>query len=358
MLELKIHSHREKQPKEKQFEYYIKVPLELVEEAKLSIANRETLNRSSGLVRHILDRQGRLISADGVRIENGRVITDRKELRKYHWSYEQHLANLGFINEKGMPRHTAIVTGNRDLGNNFWHIAWERNKQEQLFHLQGEKVTERTYNCFVVWEQSILGIESFKFDRQGRVYRAKNNIEVSDAVVWLISGKPLVTKGKPLELSRRDIIEQFYDIRHVIHFDYPLGNTYSSGLRSIEKLNKTGLNDKEILAYIYANYPDEFAERALDVFNSPETRAARYYFNALGLTNQELVICQKHCSLEELAYFMIEKLGVEEAILLDEGGSVATWCSYFGPKGGFENLSSYFRPSALSVIGFKLRNAK
>ncbi|MBW2988119.1 hypothetical protein DRJ48_02230 [Candidatus Woesearchaeota archaeon] len=354
MLELKIHSHREKQPNDKEFEYWVKIPLELINGAVLSIANRGELNHSSGLVRHLMDENGNMVAFSGVRIESDRVITDKEELRKYHWSYDTHLKHMGLIDETGKPTKTAIVIGNRDLGNNFWHIAWERGEQEPLFYLLKEPITKRIYHCFVVWEHGVLGIEEFRFDSEHRVYRARTGIEVSDTVDWLVSGKPLVIEGQPLNLGDPRVVEQFYDIRHVIHFNYKTQLTYIQGLSKIPELNRPGLTDMRILEYIYANYPEEFGERAIEVLNSPETKPARYYFNAVGLSDRELIICQKFASLEELANFMIEKLGVKRAIVLDEGGSVATWASYHGPDGGFENVSSYFRPSALSLIGFEL----
>jgi len=76
----------------------------------------------------------------------------------------------------------------------------------------------------------------------------------------------------------------------------------------------------------------------------------------VGIKEDSLVICHRQGTLEQVGEYLIKKHRVQEAVILDEGGSIACWASWHGPRGGFISISSYFRPWATSCIAFILRN--
>jgi hypothetical protein len=113
---------------------------------------------------------------------------------------------------------------------------------------------------------------------------------------------------------------------------------------------KSDIKEAEILNFLYDGYPKGFAQKALDALK--DIPRSEYYFNVIGTTEDYLIICQRQGTLEDVGQYLISEHGVVEAIILDEGGSVACWGSWYGPKGGFINISHYFRPFATSCIAF------
>ena len=367
---------RIQRPFQQQANFYIKLPFSHITEAKISIANRTLINRCSG-------RRRDLGIVNGLRIIDNKIVTRPEEMYVFHWEYERHFRELGIVNDADVlneeykhNKHNertkfAIVNGNRDLGNNDWHIAWQSDppkdkyirgkngkisepvKQDRLIISNDEPYIQRTYNCLIVPQEGCLYIGDVRFNQNQDVIDAKSGENISDQINWLTYGKPMIRDGKVVDITIPSIIEQFGgDINHILKLGDEEVTIPADNVRNLAPFSdrKSDVEGVEILDFLYDGYPKGFAQKALDALK--DVPRAEYYFNVIGTTEDSLIICQRQGTLEDVGQYLISEHGVAEAIILDEGGSVACWGSWYGPEGGFLNVSHYFRPSATSCIAF------
>ena len=359
---------RIQEPFQRQANFYMKMPFSHLEEAKISISNRTLINECSG-------RRRNLGKVGGLRIIDDKIITKSEEIYVFHWEYEPHFKELGVVDDSGMPIKLAVVNGNRDLGNNDWHIAWQHNppedkyvlgkngkitgpiKQDRLVRLKDEPYTQRSYNCLIVPRKGAPYINDVKFDQNQDVIDPKTGENISEQLNWLTYGKPMVRDGKVVDITKPEIIEQFGgDIRHILKLSDKEATIFEGKIKNLAPFSdrKSSIREIEILNFLYDNYPQGFAQKALDALK--DVPRAEYYFNVVGTTEDFLIICHRQGTLEDVGQYLIYKHGIKEAIILDEGGSVACWGSWYGPRGGFINLSYYFRPFSTSCIAFILKD--
>lgn len=124
--------------------FYMEIPFSHIADYRISIANLTLINKCSGRMRHLGE-------VKGVRVIDEKIITKPEEMYVFHWEYERHFKELGIINDAGILTKLAIVNGNRDLGNNDWHIAWQHNPPENQYVIgENGKISGplKTYSCF------------------------------------------------------------------------------------------------------------------------------------------------------------------------------------------------------------------
>jgi hypothetical protein len=233
-------------------------------------------------------------------------------------------------------------------------VAWHSEKSPRLFHLKGENVQGRTFTMLTSWENGDLSIEpiTFKPSREGYApCLPPGHPRKEEDILWCTFGQQVLRKGKIVPIE--EIVDQFYDIRHVFWFPiHPIGERRCSPA-------------EEELARIYENYPSAFREKALGELRAGRPRS-RYLHNAVGIAPDKVIILQRHGTVEEIGHWLREK-GAEDGLILDNGGSVFTWAWWayrdvirVGDKrlvrtGNVVFSAPDWRPETVSLIAFVLR---
>jgi len=319
-------------------EFYMKIGFESLDECLLSIAHRRLSNRGSGLIRHKGNPNGtREIS--GVRLEGVYDYKENKrDARLYHDTYLEHIERLGL--DKLEKEKDFVIISNGNLGNNFWHVAWEHDKDKRLYCLADEPFSEkrafieRKYSCFIVPKNGEPCIGNVRFNENGDLLdeEGKNLEEIK----WLNYGQQIIRDNNVVSIE--EIIDQFYDIMHV--FD-------------LKDWGETKERDIEIMKGIYRSYPKKFREKMLRELGNGRKRS-RYYHSTLGVDDKGIVLYHYYDKIEEIAKRLVDK-GVKDSIILDQGGSVGVYASWLYDGGGYLSNSSYFRPNRISTIAFVLK---
>lgn len=212
------------------------------------------------------------------------------------------------LDRQGRPTRRLILIGNRNLGNNHWFVAWHEGKKPHCFRLKAEPVKARVYTCLVCYKTRDLAIEPLRFRPRGddfMPYRAKDDADVSDKISWCTYGQQVLHGGAVADIE--EILEQFYDFRHVLYF--PVMRGYKQGKQQVQR--------------IYEGYPHQFKDRLRQAWQEGHPRS-RYLHNAVGIGRDRIVIVQRHGTVEEIAEWLREE-GAEDGLILDNGGSVFTW---------------------------------
>ena len=362
-----------------QFWFLCKIPFDDIEGLQISIANRELVSGGSGLFRHFFDANGKLVDPNGVRVLGDRVLTRSQDKRVLHWPYERHLQELGFQDERGYLRIPGILSSWRDLGQNPWHLFWEPAEDTHTWRLKGEfgsgaeyveQVARSPRNLTALREDEIFGVTRGKNLKTGRVYSALTfshstgtpgiaDLRVdeqgdiwdadlqqclSEELQFAASGKALLMDGRFVAHER---VEQYYDLAHV----FPVSDRDPEFIEGVSDRPRKG----ELLERLYRGYPNGFGQRCQEAL-SQGLGTARYYFNIVGV-GDDRTLCFLHVdSTLEGAAHEASRCGMRSAIIVDEGGSVSLFSTFRGPKGSYENISSYFRPTAIAVLGVRLKH--
>ena len=156
-----------------------------------------------------------------------------------------------------------------------------------------------------------------------------------------------------LPRAGEEIIEQFYDIRHVLA---TYDRTIQQEDRRTKEFHDVGW-EKE--SKIYDGYPDRFRENALQALREYGIPRNRFFHNCLGLSEDNIFILQREGTIEEVAHWLREA-GAKDGIILDNGGSVFCWAWWLNaegkhPQGGFLFTSPDFRPPSSAVVALVLK---
>jgi hypothetical protein len=163
----------------------------------------------------------------------------------------------------------------------------------------------------------------------------EGNRDVTKEVAWCVYGNCVLRGGEVVSIE--DIIDQFYDIRHVLAFD------------------RERPSGQQIEAEIYEGYPERFRENALRALREKGVPRNRFLHNCLGLSEDSVFILQREGTVEEVAHYLREA-GTKDGIILDNGGSVACWAWWVNASGGgFLFAAPDYRPPASAVIAFVLK---
>lgn len=336
------------------------IPSEELDECLLSFPYwKELADSSYGYIRHPMTGIPEGIGLPASHDPKEGWKEGAKALRKYKLLPEEHLERLGLLDKHGQPKKRLILIGNRNLGNNPGFVAWHREKQPNFFHLKDDPVRDIPYSCLVWYKEGpdkkgALRIEPIKFKCQGNSYlphRASDNEPLIEEIVWCTFGQQVLRHGKLVSIE--EIIDQFYDIRHVLWFPIHLvaGQPCSPA--------------KDELEGIYKGYPSSFKDNALRELRAGRPRS-RFIHNAVGIASDKIIILQRHGTVEEIGWWLREA-GAEDGLILDNGGSVFTWAWWAvrdeitidGKKvvrtGNVIFSAPDWRPPTISLIAFVLK---
>ena len=290
-----------------------------IDAARLHVANRQRLMSLPGIPRH---REGTPHETTAV-AECKLVIED-------------HLHHLGILNGAGNPKCRAVAISDRNLGTNHGNIAWQRTATPPIFRVAVDPCNYATLSCLAVWCNGTLSIEDLRFDFAAqRVHSAVDGRDLSDEIEWATFGQRVLRAGTltPIE----EIIEQFYDLRHVLAFDH-------------HKEKGVRVRDNG-----YHNYPASFRENALIAWRETGVPRARYFHNAIGFSRDAVFVVQREGTVEEVGA-ALRAAGADDGIILDNGGSVACWAWWLNQyRGGIVSPTIDYRPHGTSVIAFVLK---
>ena len=175
-----------------------------------------------------------------------------------------------------------------------------------------------------------LAVRSLRFEKD-RVL--EGSTDITEQITWCVYANWVLRDGRVINIEK--IIDQFYDIRHVLAFD-----------RGTEL-------GRQIEREIYQGYPERFRENALRALTQKGVPRNRYLHNCLGLSDDHIFILQREGTIEEVAHYLREA-GAKDGIILDNGASVFCWVWWLHPKGGFLINAPDYRPPASAVIAFVL----
>ena len=290
-----------------------------IETVTLSVANRAQLMTLAGMPRH---REAGPEEVQG--------IADAKV------PIEEHLRRLGVVDETGKARQRAIAISNRNLGTNHGHVAWQRDERPQIVRIAEDPFVGRPRSCLTVRPGGRLSIETLTFDaREQRIHAVDGGSDVSEEIEWATYGQQVVRNGSLARVD--DIIDEFYDLRHVLAFDH----RHEQGER--------------IRQEIYGGYPGQFRARALRAWREQGVPRARYLHNALGLSAREVIVLQREGTIEEIGA-ALRDAGADDGLILDNGGSVVCWVWWANNyAGGVVSPTVDYRPPGTSAIAFVLK---
>ena len=290
-----------------------------IETIRLSVANRDRLMTLPGMPRH------RPASA-----EEAQGIADAKV------PIEEHLRRLGVVDESGQARQRAIAISNRNLGTNHGHVAWQRDEQPPIVQIRDDPFAGRPRSCLTARAGGRLSIETLTFDvREQRIHAVDVDRDLSDEIEWASYGQQVLRNGSVVRID--DILDEFYDLRHVLAFDH----RHEQGER--------------IRREIYEGYPGGFRERALRAWREHGTPRARYFHNVLGLSAREAIVLQREGTIEEIGA-ALRDAGADDGLILDNGGSVVCWAWWANNyAGGIVSPTVDYRPPGTSAIAFVLK---
>jgi len=291
-----------------------------IEDVLFHIGSREQLMQLPGLLRHV-PKQDR---------------GERRQVSECKIPVEEHLKRLSvgeqvLLGGDGRLTRPVVVVGSRNVGNNHGFVAWQKDENPKLFHVRGDPLNYPSYSCLVRHQDGRLAIRSLCFEKE-RVL--EGHTDITEEVTWCVYANWVLRDGKVINVE--EIIDQFYDIRHVLAFDreHPLG--------------------RQIEAEIYEGYPEGFRENVLRVWREKGIPRNRFLHNCLGLSEDSVIILQREGTIEEVAHWLREA-GAKDGLILDNGASVFCWAWWLYPKGGFLFTAPDYRPPASAVIAFVLK---
>jgi hypothetical protein len=292
-----------------------------IEEALLNVAGRARLMASPGMPRH----------RDATRAES-------EDVAECKVTIDEHLRQLGILDSAGRLQRRAVAISNRNLGTNHGHIAWQRSATPPIFRTVEDPCNYSSHSCFVAKRDGGVGIMDLRFDLAGqRIFSVSGERDLSDEIEWATFGQRVLRAGQVTCIEA--IVDQFYDLRHVLAFD-PNPN-----------------EGEAIRDCIYEGYPENFREnarRALRVLGAPR---ARYFHNAIGCSDDAVFIVQREGTVEEIGAALREA-GADDGIILDNGGSVACWAWWLNQyRGGLVSPTVDYRPPGTSAIAFILKGS-
>lgn len=264
--------------------------------------------------------------------------------------YRVNQPNDQLVDEHGLPARRLILVGNRNLGNNLWFVAWHKDQNPRCLHLRTEPVLERTYSCLVWYKDRDLAIEPLEFKR-GHTdllpYRASDGACMAEQISWCTYGQQVLRDGELVSIE--EIIDEFYDIRHVLY--YSVMGRYDHGQAELRE--------------IYQGYPETYKMKVVAAWREGRPRS-RYLHNAVGAGPDQIIVLQRHGTVEEIGQWLRQE-GAEDGIILDNGGSVfpRAWWPFrdtleaagkrIARAGNVIFSAPGWRPLTISLVAFVLR---
>ena len=289
-----------------------------IESVRLSVANRTRLMALAGIPRH-----------------RGATETEARGMDAVKVPIEDHLRRLDVIGSSGKVLQRAIAISNRNLGTNHGHIAWQRLEAPPIVRIGEDPCAWPSRSCFTVRRDGRLSIEDLTFDVEEQCIHDAAGADVGTEIEWATYGQQVVRRGLVARVD--DIIDQFYDLRHVLAFDHH---------------REQG---ERIRQGIYDGYPERFRQQALRAWREMAVPRARYVHNAIGLSPSEVIVVQREGTIEEIGR-ALRDAGADDGLILDNGGSVVCWVWWANNyTGGVVSPTVDYRPPGTSAIAFVLK---
>lgn len=294
----------------------VTIPRSEIDDVLFHIANRSALMKLPGLLRH-----------------RSQDSEQRKQVDECKVPVEQHLKDLGVMDDTHRAVKRVIAIGSRNIGNNHGYVAWQADETPRLFHVLGEPFHYSSYSCIVRYRDGRLGVRDLRFDPK-RDRPLDGEADVAGEFAWCVFANRVLRNGQPVNID--EIIDQFYDIHHVLALDrdHPIG-------RRVEE-------------DVFRGYPDRFRENALRALLDEGVPRNRFLHNCVGLSEEAVVILQREGTIEEMANWLRDA-GARDGFILDNGGSAACWAWWPYPNGGFLFSAPDYRPNASAVLAFLLK---
>lgn len=291
-----------------------------IEDARLSVANRDRLLELPGIPRH------REATPDEAAAIAGATIP-----------LEQHLIQMGIIAPPAAaPLRRAVAISNRNLGTNHGHLAWQRAASPRCFRIREDPCDYAAYSCLICRRDGTLTIDDLRFEgEQGRVFGARSGNELGDEIEWATFGQQVLRDGRVATFD--EIGHHFYDVRHVLAF---------------EPYRSEGENVRQAA---YRGYPSAFRDNVKRLWREHGVPRARYFHNALGLSGDAVIVIQREGTIEEIGA-ALRDAGADDGLILDNGGSVVCWVWWANLyQGGIVSPTVDYRPGGTSAIAFVLK---
>jgi hypothetical protein len=290
-----------------------------IDTALLSVANRQQLMALPGMPRH-----------------RAATAAEEEGIARSKVPIEAHLRRLGMLDESWKEQRRAIAIGNRNLGTNHGHVAWQRSERPRAFRILDDPCSYASHSCLVVRHSGSLSIEDLRFDfAADRVHHATDGTELSETIEWATFGQGVLRQGRVFGID--DLAGQFYDVRHLLAFDH----RQEAGER--------------IRRQIYQGYPETFEQNVRRAWRGSGVPRARYFHSAVGLSSDALFVLQREGTVEEIGS-ALAAAGADDGIILDNGGSVACWVWWANLyAGGIVSPTVDYRPPGTSAIAFVMK---
>lgn len=299
-------------------EIVMELPLSEINDMFLSIANREKRNGDS------LYQQKHIL---GTQLTSER----KKELSDINITIPGHFRqNLGIDNVLQV-KERYLVLGVGDCPANLFRPSFDASKKSPLFFLKDEPIEQKEYYGFIVKKEK----EETKLQMEKIIFREGMPLENGKGIVhlkWLFCSTPLVYKGDVV--SSMEMVMNDYDLRHTF-----------------------GKNAKKLTDKLYFRLRegyDKFVEmveknRSGILTEGPEVE---WYHAGIGIKENKIIVIHNIGSLLELAV-KFKGLGVNDAVLLDSGGSSVIWANW--NIGGTIAHYLNYRPKRGAIIIIKTK---
>jgi hypothetical protein len=290
-----------------------------LQEALLSVANRQQLLTLPGMPRHRPATPEETAGIAGAKVP-----------------IDEHLRRLEIVGPSGRARRRAIAISNRNLGTNHGHLAWQRSATPRIFRILEDPADYGAYSSVTSWCDGRLSIEDLRFDGAAeRVLDAGDGRDLSDEIAWATFGQRVLARGRVARIE--DLLHQFYDLRHVLAFDHHRAE------------------GERIQRIVYDGYPGTYREHVLRAWREEGVPRARYFHNALGVSDDAVFVLQREGTVEEIGE-SLKAAGAEDGVILDNGGSVVCWVWWANSyAGGIVSPTVDYRPPGTSAIAFVLK---
>jgi len=277
-------------------EVEMELPLLEIDDIFLSIANREMRNGAT------LFQQRHICGT--------RNTSERKpECSDINITIPGHFQQNFGIDDVFQARDRYLVLSVGDCTANLFRPSFDSTKENPFYFLKHEPFEKKEYYGFIVQmqqkEEISIRIEKIGF-RDQIPFELENGKKI-DGLKWLFCSTPLVYHGQVADSMEMAVND--YDLRHSF-----------------------GKNAKELTDEIYFQLREsheKFVEmidknRAKILTTGPEVE---WYHAGIGIKENKIIVIHNIGSLMELAV-KFKSLGVNDAVLLDSGGSSVIWANW------------------------------
>ncbi len=224
-----------------------------------------------------------------------------------------------------------LAIGVGDCTANLFRPSFDLSEKDPLFFLKDEPLAEKEYHAFIVQGKDRnlnARIDKINFLNGTPIIKG----EKISSLKWLFCSVPLIINSKVVD--ELNIAINDYDLRHIF------------GVTEKDIINKTY---SQFLAG-YGNYISAIKKNLLK--KKAGDKRALWYHAGIGIKGDKIIVVHNAGTLMDLAN-VFYNMKVENAVLLDSGGSSIIWnnCNKIGAVSHNFN----YRPKRGAIIICKLK---